>query len=275
MLQPDSEGVGVSVDPLAGTCDPRTLLGDFTTDLWFPRYRTGVFGSWELRLLPMSGTRGYWGRPFRIEGTLMLFGPGPGGPTSWMALLPSEIEAQEISIRGARGHSAVLGLGTGWVAANVALQREVHRVTVVERDPELVELVRALGIFDQLPADARGKIDVICADALEWHPAGRVDTLHADIWPGLIEDKKLSEVRRMQDNIGATAVHFWGQEAEIWRAACRRTEGAAALDWPMLRRVVAEDIALPLMLSDSDDYPRMIVDAARWWRPDDSDWWRR
>jgi hypothetical protein len=114
----------------------------------------------------------------------------------------------------------------------------------------------------------------VLADALEWRADAPVDTLHADIWEGLIEDHKLSDIRRMQDNIAAAAIYFWGQEAEIWRAACRRMRGTVDLDWPLLRSVVAEDIALPLILPEKDHYPRMIEEGARWWIPGESDWWR-
>lgn len=110
----------------------------------------------------------------------------------------------------------------GWLAANVALRETVRRVTVVERDGDILEMVAATGVFEQLPIAAREKIEIVQADALEWRASGLVDSLQADIWERYIEDRKLSDARRMQENIGAKGVYFWGQEMEIWRYACRR-----------------------------------------------------
>ena len=42
--------------------DPRVLLGNFSSPLWFPRYRPGVWGPWSVRVIAMMGARGYWGQ---------------------------------------------------------------------------------------------------------------------------------------------------------------------------------------------------------------------
>jgi hypothetical protein len=61
---------------------------------------------------------------------------------------------------------------------------------------------------------------------------------------------------------------------EIWRHACRRAGRVPdALDWPTLRRIVEDDMKLPLILPDSGDYPMLISSAARWWTPAREGWW--
>ena len=115
--------------------DPRQLLGEFETSLWLPRLREGQWGRWSLRVIMMLAARGYWGRSYRINGTAILMGPHAKDQAAWMSLVPMEVESQEIGIAAAHGHTAVLGLGMGWCAANVALNPAVDRVTVVERDP--------------------------------------------------------------------------------------------------------------------------------------------
>ena len=255
--------------------DPRELLGSFQRPLFFPRYRPGEFGAWTLHVVPMLAARGYWGQVYSLHGAVILKGPSARGAEAWMAMLPSEIESQEVGLSGARGHTLVFGLGMRWLAANAALRAEVERVSVVERDPAIIALARASGVFEQLPDAARRKIDIIQADALEWVPSTPVDNLQADIWLRLAEPGKLDAVRRMQKNVGAPSLYFWGQEMEIWRHACRRARGVPdTLDWATLREIVAADLQLPLILPDWRDYPEKIAAAARWWTPASDGWWR-
>lgn len=254
--------------------DPRPLLGAFAGGLHFPAYRVAARGAWSLRVIRMAAARGYWGETYPIGGTVLLAGPSEAGTQSWMSLLPSEVESQVIGLQAARGYTVVMGLGMGWLAANVALRPEVSRLTVVERDADVIALIDATELLQHLPAEAREKIEIVQADARDWRPDQPVDTLQADIWRKFIEDGKLSEVRHIQDNVGAAAVYFWGQEMEIWRMACRRTGGAPHLDWPMLREIVSKDIGLPLILPDWPDYPEKIAAGAPWWTPKEPGWWR-
>lgn len=257
-----------------GFIDAAAMMGEFRSNFFFPRYREGGAGPWQLRALQMMASRGYWGEVYRIDGTVILSRRTESTTQSWMSMLPTELESQEIGLRQARGHTVVLGLGMGWLAANVALRPEVERVTVVERDVDIISLIAENGVFEQLPPAARDKIVLERADALEWRPDRPVDSLQADIWLSLVEDRKLADVARMQANIDATSVYFWGQELEIWRYACRRCHGTPSLDWPMLRDVVEADLRLPLLLPDWPDYPERIAAAAEWWTPKWDGWWR-
>src|SRR6185312_5984363 len=98
----------------------------------------------------------------------------------------------------------------------------------VERDPEVIALFSALGVTGQLPAAARQKIRIVEGDAYAFQPASRVDLLMPDIWYPLVSDGRVQEVQRMQVNVGATEVYFWGQEMEIARHA--RAAGRAIDD---------------------------------------------
>ncbi|HEY0302566.1 MAG TPA: hypothetical protein VGC36_14570 [Rhizomicrobium sp.] len=262
-LQTDA-GLRIALEAGAEPVDPRQLLGEFKTALWFPRYRAGQSGPWRLRAMATPGARGYWGDYYRLAGMVVLTGPSADGRACWMSTTPSEIESQEIGLDAARGHTAVLGLGMGWLAANVALRDEVRRLTVVEHDPRIIALITEQGVFEQLPREARDKIEIVEADANAWRPAAPVDVLLADIWATTYGEERVRDVRRMQDNVGAAALHFWGQEVHIWQAACRRAS-PPALDWPLLRAIVAEDLRLPLILPDWPDYPQKIAAGAQWW----------
>lgn len=261
--------------PADAEYDPYALLGDFHTVLWLPHYKFGQCGPWHIRRIEMAAARGYWGDVYRIHGAVILTGPGRDGRASWMSMTPSEIESQEIGLGSVRGHTVVLGMGMGWLAGNAALHPEVTHVTVVERDRDVLELMHEQAIFDQLPAEARAKMEIVNADAMTWRPSGPVDSLQADIWERFVEDEKLAQVRIMQGNIGAASVYFWGQEMELFRYACRRQDtDRPHLSWPVLDAVAREDIGLPLILPNWSDLPEKIAAAAAWWTPKTEGWWR-
>ena len=67
-----------------------------------------------------------------------------------------------------------------------------------------------------------------------------------------------AKMRHIQNNIAAEAIYFWGQEIQIWRAACAHQGDTPALDWPLVR-AIARDFALPLILPDWPDYPQKIA----------------
>jgi hypothetical protein len=236
--------------------DSYALLGDFHTDLWLPRFREGECGDWSVKLLPVTAARGYWGRGYRTRGAVTLIGPFAESGAAWMSLVPMEIESQEIGIAAARGHTVVLGLGMGWCAANVALNPAVERVTVVERDSDVVALIAALGIFDQLPAPVRAKIRIVAGDALTWRPHERVDCVHADIWAPLLAPERWREVQRIHANIASDMLYFWGQELALHCLDAGESDITA---------LVART-GLPLILDTRPDYRERIAEAADWWR---------
>jgi hypothetical protein len=247
-----------------GRLDTRILLGSFETDLWMPRICAGKIGRWSMRVIATHGTRGYWGTLYNTSGAALLLGPGTGKSTSWMTTTPWEIESQEIGIRAARGHTVVLGLGMGWQTANVALNPAVESVTVVEHDSDVLALSEAQDIFAQLPPETREKIKLTEGDAHTFKPERTVDTLLADIWEHTDGPDRIGEMRRIQDNIAAEAVYFWGQEMQIWHAARARQGESPTLDWPLVRTIAA-GLALPLILPDWPDYPQKIAAVGHWW----------
>ena len=254
--------------------NPRTLMRGFRNDLHYPCFRAVTHEQWSLRIIALAAARGYWGNTYPVDGTVVLAGNHDHAGHTWMSLLPSELESQEIGMRAAHGHTVIMGLGMGWLAANVALCPRVTKVTVIERDANIIEFITATGVLRDLPALARDKIVIIHADALHWRAQEPVDVMQADIWRKFVEDDKLLEARRMQANVGARQLYFWGQEMEFWRFACRRSHGWPNLSWPLLRTIIAEDIRLPLIVPDWPDYPEKIANGARWWTPADAHWWR-
>lgn len=215
-------------------------------------------GSWELNLTPLVFCPSYWGPARPIENMAALC----RGGDVWMSLSPMEMESQAIGIAAARGHVAIMGLGMGWAAAECALDPEVDRVTVIERDPDVIALHRELALFDRLPGGCGDKVRIVEGDALEWRPDEAVDLLMPDIWLPLVSpDDRAAEVARMQANVGAAGIYFWGQEMEIARQAAAR---GLAIDDAGIAEIVAR-WGLPLVGLDTPDYAARTRAAAKAW----------
>lgn len=223
-------------------------------------YRPMEAGTWQLTVGGTVLCPGYPDGVKLVEGVIALV----RGTDTWMSLTPFERGSQILGVEAAEGHVVIMGLGMGWVAAETALREGVSRVTIVERDPDVIAIHRELDLFARLPGRAGEKVRIIEASAYDWRPDQPVDLLMPDIWLGLVEGDRAPEVRRMQDNVGARAIYFWGQELEIARhaaAAGRRLDAAGV-------EATVRDFALPLVMPAHIDYPRFIHAAARQWMRD-------
>jgi hypothetical protein len=238
----------------------------WTTDSFIPRYRSGQAGPWKIDPGGQLVTEyGYYSGPCMMEMLPSLHrksqsATGDEDWETWMSLTPHEIESQQIGVRGACGSVVVMGLGMGWIAANTALNPQVRRVAVVERDPRVIKLFQDTGAYDSIPTAAAQKIEIIEGDALLWRPGARekVDFLYADIWLRLAEPGTLRQVRRMQANVQAGKIYYWGQEIAIYSAARRFVAGGSKITSDAVGRAVKEVIDLPLLVPDGIDYANMI-----------------
>ncbi len=228
----------------------------FGHDLFMPRYRPMARGDWTLRIVDFQLSPGYWSGLCALPAMPILSRrDAEGRDLPWMSMSPLEIESQEIGVRASRGHTVIHGLGMGWAAAACALRPEVTRVTVVEFDPAIIDLVEAQGVFAQLPETAAAKITVVQGDAHAWTATGPVDFLFPDIWRPLWEPERRFEVRRMWENAGRPpAVYYFGQEVELIDMA--RKAGRAP-DADGVARAVAET-GLPLVGPERPDWPDII-----------------
>ncbi|MFZ5747890.1 MAG: hypothetical protein ACOY45_09580 [Pseudomonadota bacterium] len=229
----------------------------YRTDVVATLYRPMRSGDWELRQANMVLCPGYWSAPQLVNGMTALV---RGGET-WMSITPMEIESQQIGVSQARGHVVIFGLGMGWSAAASALRDEVTEVTVVERDPDVLAIHHTLDLFARLPGGVGEKVRVEQGDAYSWRTSRTVDVLMPDIWLPLVSDGRVDEVRRMQANVQARLVYFWGQEMEIARhavAACRDLDDGSI-------RAMIDDFGLPLIGPDTPDYANRLQAAAQRW----------
>ncbi len=238
----------------------------FSTDLFMPDYAPGASGRWRLVSGGFVIDHGYHSGSCATAGTPLLMRRRDGDDATWdtwMSLSPHEIESQELGCRHAFGHTVVMGLGMGWAALNIALNPQVRRVTVIERDPEVIDLFASSGALHGVPAAVAGKMRVVEADALAWQPDEPVDFIHADIWRTLAEESTLDDVRRMQRHIGAACIYVWGQELLIHEAACRMTpDSADPRSWSAAVRQAMEQTGLPLLSPPGMDYPAFVARVA-------------
>ena len=99
----------------------------------------------------------------------------------WMSLNPNEIKTMEPYIAKAKGDVLVLGLGMGYVAFMMANKKDVKSVTIIEKDPNVIN------IFNNLLWPSfknKEKIRIINDDALNYlkQKQARYDYIFADLW---------------------------------------------------------------------------------------------
>lgn len=133
------------------------------------------------------------------------------GKTLWMSDTRDERADHWKAKSMARGHVLIGGLGLGMFALVCALKPEVDRVTVVELNSDVIDLVLShlQAAMQDCEVDT-DKLDVIEADVLEWvPPKGMVfDTVWFDIWSSLCLDN-LPEYQKLNRR--------FGRKTRVWR----------------------------------------------------------
>ena len=125
------------MSPICGIIDGWTLPWP---EIRIPSYRAGHIGNWRLERQVQPVLRGYFrGLQYAGENWLLT-----RGDRVWMSLSPVEIESLAPHVPHMRGHVVIAGLGMGLALYNALLRPAVRRVTVVERDPEVIALFDAI-----------------------------------------------------------------------------------------------------------------------------------
>ena len=129
----------------------------------------------------------------------------------WMSIKPSEIESTQPAIDAAFGRVVTFGLGLGYFAYMASRKPEVSSVTVVERDPSVIELF----VTQILPQfSTKDKITVIQADAFDYlendmkslHP----DFAFVDIWHDISDGAPLYiRARQYEPRYPNTRFTYW------------------------------------------------------------------
>ena len=102
------------------------------------------------------------------------------GQNVWMSLNPNEIETMKPFIKKAKGEVLVLGLGMGYVPFMMANKNEVKHITIVEKDPNIINLFNKV-LFPSFTN--KNKISVVQDDAIHYLNAKKkYDYIFADLW---------------------------------------------------------------------------------------------
>jgi hypothetical protein len=127
-----------------------------------------------------------------------------------MSDTPAEINDHYWFVSEAEGNVLVTGLGLGIVANALALKPEVKKVTVIEIDTDVINLVA-----NHLTAKHGDKLEIIQADAFTWIPPqprkrGMFDCAWHDIWPSICSDNwdEMKRLKRHYQN--------WIKRQECW-----------------------------------------------------------
>lgn len=102
------------------------------------------------------------------------------GNNIWMSLNPNEIETMKPFINKGKGNVLVLGLGMGYVPFMLSLKNCVSKVTIVEKDQDIIDLFNKF-IHPSFPNKEKTKI--IKGDAIEFMKKQEdYDYIFADLW---------------------------------------------------------------------------------------------
>lgn len=198
-----------------------------------PTYREATFGNWRLIRHLGSFAEGYLSRAVYEPHRHVLY----HGRTPWMSTGLMERESHAIHVHRASGVVVAAGLGLGLFAFAASLKREVERVVVVEREAEVVELVKRAAALHQWPGQT--KIEIIVADAFDADLPGLVavaaggspvDYLYADIWTSFPAPTAAADTATMVRALQPRKAGWWGQELSfgLWcRERTRRPDQAA------------------------------------------------
>ncbi len=135
------------------------------------------------------------------------------GVIPWVSVCPSEISSMQDQISRAHGRVLVLGLGIGYYPYIVSEKENVDEITIVERQPEIIELFKK----NILPQFAKGgKIRIVQSDAYEYLDSvqiGRYDFCFADIWEGQMDGViEYLRIKEYEEKLPGTEFTYWIEE---------------------------------------------------------------
>lgn len=99
----------------------------------------------------------------------------------WMTVTPNEINTIQPCVKASRGRVLTFGLGLGYYAFHCLLKSDVDSVTVVEQNPDIIELFRTMLLPHFPRPDA---LQIIQADAFDYAKMHlqAYDTVFTDLW---------------------------------------------------------------------------------------------
>jgi hypothetical protein len=218
-----------------------------------PIYKEGKFGSWKsIRTPILRNVPGYFtpipqqprGWMFKKDGVI------------WMSLTRMEVESQMMHIAAAKGHVVVGGLGMGFALFNIIRKPEVTKVTLLEVDPEIIQLMDRVTYWNRWPGYE--KVEIVMGDARDFKPHDPVDYMFLDIWPKLAANDALKDTQTIQKNVRAASLGWWGQEFDLISYCQSRNINSFRVNRGAYQDF-ARDTNLPVTDQHSLIYPRLAL----------------
>ena len=219
--------------------------------LCIPAYQPLSVGMWSLKKVQNIAQFGYFAE-WQGHGDIDALN---FDQTSWMTSARDEIDSQAPHIATAHGHVAVMGAGMGIAVYNLLMKKDVSRVTLVERDPLVVDLLRAASGLDLWRGAEKLRVEI--CDALDYVPDSPVDHLYADIWATPGEPRSIPDMQRMQANQNPRQCGWWGQELNFldWLNGAEPT-----MD---MYQMFAGETGLPLIEQANPSYIEAVKQVAK------------
>ena len=133
--------------------------------------------------------------------------------SAWMSITPNEIYTMQKPIKDASGKVLTLGCGMGYFAYMAALKDTVEHVTIIEKQPEVIELFNTF-ILPQF--SCKDKISVIQADAFDYMEAladGEYDYCFVDIWKNNTDTVPYLKMKKLCSRFKKTTLSYWIEDA--------------------------------------------------------------
>jgi hypothetical protein len=130
----------------------------------------------------------------------------------WMSDTPMEYYKGWELVARSHGNVLVGGLGLGLFVHLLYSRKDIGKITVIEKSPEVIQLVSKY-----LPKD----VEIICGDFMQeiqkLEEAEReFDTVIADMWKNDTEEELISDCRDVMDEFYPCATHlFWAVQGDI------------------------------------------------------------
>lgn len=244
----------------------RTLSDEYRREYGFgipwniPNYSEARHGEWTVSVRPSYISSSYLAKNIVERPHTVLTNENE----VWMSTGLLELESHAWHLYCAKGNIVVAGLGLGMYAHAASMKPDVQRIVVIERDPDVITLMKQSSDF--LNWSNREKVVIIEGDVLSATTAAKVtaalggnnpDYLYSDIWPIFPAPEAPGQTKSMIDLYSPLMAGWWGQEVEfgIWLE-----QGSRHADLDALQSFFAyHDIDAPPL---TEGYLAFCLDAA-------------
>ena len=220
--------------------------------LQIPEYREMTLGGWRLKKFELIPQRGYF-QNWAGEGEMYAL---LEGERTWMSTAWYEVDSQAPHVAAGRGHVVLMGAGMGVALFNLLARPDVRRVTLVEREQLVLDILEQAAGMSAWPGSE--KLHMALMNALDFSPDEPVDHLYVDIWPTIGEGQNVVEMQAIQGRVKAASVGWWGQEIHFLEWLKRRGETPSLESY----RAWAAELGLPLIEQENPAYIAGVAQVA-------------